>query len=158
MDNAEEIKQELNNNLEKPILKLTTEEVVRKNLEHWELKKIIEERNEAVDQLERIYGYDRMYGPTGDGKAFISGRWDIRMLLTNIQEILKKHPEITEVYCTAFGTGTIVSTQGRFIKVKFQYTTARFDIYGRLLTKNQTFYNDEGECILFPSEEKKVWQ
>ena len=90
-------------------------------------------------------------GPSGDGRGY-----KISDFMPDVMRNLRENPDITDLYCPAFGTGRITKKGGSIIQVSFAAGKRRFDRYGRLLSGEQIL-NPSGECILFPSSSQREW-
>ena len=70
----------------------------------------------------------------------------------NIAEILKDAPEGTKLYSPLFGEVELKSVSDGIIKVKLEASISTFYKDGR---HYQSYPN--GECLLFPSKDKRNW-
>ncbi len=72
--------------------------------------------------------------------------------MINIAEILKDVPEGTKLYSPVFGECQLGKMIGEFIEIK--------DSKCRYFSLNAfgQYFNDGGECLLFPSKENRDWR
>ncbi len=72
--------------------------------------------------------------------------------MINIAEILKDAPEGTKLYSPVLGECQLGKMIGEFIEIK--------DSKGRRVSVNAfgQYFNDGGECLLFPSKENRDWR
>lgn len=69
--------------------------------------------------------------------------------MNNIAEKLKNAPIGYKIYTPLCGEVWICKAVHQKIYVRNSYVSCTFDVWGR--------YNENGECLLFPSEEVRDW-